>query len=154
MAFQNGKILISVDPYEDAENSFDWYTKYLHHPSNEIVVLHVPEGFDLDKAQKDLAKSGQMKESMEKTYSKITELEERYNHKLHTGGLKGRVISVPSKSAGKTIIEVAKEEAAFAIVMGTRGRNKLQKALLGSVSDFVVKNAEVPVIVVRRPEFK
>lgn len=23
MAFQNGKILISVDPYEDAENSFD-----------------------------------------------------------------------------------------------------------------------------------
>lgn len=64
------------------------------------------------------------------------------------------MISVPSKSAGKTIVEIAKEEGAFAIVMGTRGRNKLQKALLGSVSDFVVKNAEVPVIVVRRPEFK
>lgn len=34
--------------------------------------------------------------------------------------------------------------------MGTRGRNKLKKVLLGSVSDHVVKNADIPVIVVRK----
>jgi len=110
----------------------------------------VAEGFDVTKAQKEVMKSGQMKESMEKQYSKITELEERYHHKLHVAGIRGSVLSVPGKNPGQVILEAAAEENVFAIVMGTRGRSKLKKALLGSVSDWVVKNAEIPVIVVRK----
>ena len=64
--------------------------------------------------------------------------------------INGTVLSIPAKNAGQAIIEAAVEEGAFAIVMGTRGRNKLKKVLLGSVSDYVVKNASIPVIVVRR----
>lgn len=66
--------------------------------------------------------------------------------------INGTVLSIPSKNPGQAIIDTAKEEGAFAIVMGTRGRSKLKKALLGSVSDFVVKNADIPVIVVRKQE--
>ena len=66
--------------------------------------------------------------------------------------MKGTVLSVPSKNAGQTIIETAHEEGAFAIVMGTRGRSKIKKAILGSVSDYVVQNADIPTIVVRKHE--
>ena len=63
--------------------------------------------------------------------------------------INGTVLSIPAKNAGQAIIDAAAEEGAFAIVMGTRGRNKLKKVLLGSVSDHVVKHADIPVIVVR-----
>lgn len=93
-----------------------------------------------------------MKESLEKQYSKITELEERFQHKMHAAKITGTVLSVPSKNAGQTILQTAQEENCFCIVMGTRGRSLLKKALLGSVSDYVVKNADIPVIVVRKKD--
>lgn len=34
-----------------------------------------------------------------------------------------------------------------AIVIGTRGRGGIKRALLGSVSDYVVRNAPCPVVV-------
>ena len=62
----------------------------------------------------------------------------------------GTVLSVPSKTPGQTILDTSMEENCFVIVMGTRGRSKIQKALMGSVSDFVLKSANIPVIIVRK----
>lgn len=49
---------------------------------------------------------------------------------------------------GGTICRAAVGLGAAAIVMGTRGRGGLKRALLGSVSDHVVRNAPCPVITV------
>jgi nucleotide-binding universal stress UspA family protein len=49
---------------------------------------------------------------------------------------------------GPTLCEFAKETGAVGIVLGSRGRGGLKRALLGSVSDFVVRNAPCPVVVV------
>ncbi len=68
--------------------------------------------------------------------------------------MKGRVLSVPSKNPGHTLIESAREEKAFAIIMGTRGLSKIKKALLGSTSDYVLQHSEIPVIVVRKKEWE
>jgi len=43
---------------------------------------------------------------------------------------------------------LAEELGARAIVMGSRGRGGMRRALLGSVSDHVVRNAPCPVVVV------
>ncbi len=64
------------------------------------------------------------------------------------------MLSVPDKQAGPAIVDTAREEHAFCIVMGTRRRSKLKKALMGSVSEFVHKNADVPVIVVNKKAIK
>ena len=50
---------------------------------------------------------------------------------------------------GAAICQVANELSARAIVLGTRGRGRLKRALLGSVSDHVVRNAPCSVIVTR-----
>eukprot|EP00918_Siedleckia_nematoides_P105603 GHVU01230629.1.p1 GENE.GHVU01230629.1~~GHVU01230629.1.p1 ORF type:complete len:178 (-),score=29.92 GHVU01230629.1:892-1371(-) len=144
-------ICIAVDPSDAADYAFDWYVNYLHNEGNRILIVHVPEGFDIDKAHKELARSGSMKTDMEKKFSKITELEEKFHKKMAHFKIHGQVLSVPGKQAGQVIIDTAREEKAFAILMGTRGRSKIKKALLGSVSDFVIKTAEIPVIVVRKP---
>ena len=60
------------------------------------------------------------------------------------------MLSVPGKTAGVAILDTAAEENAVCIVMGTRGRSMIKKAIMGSVSDHVVRNADIPVIVVRK----
>jgi nucleotide-binding universal stress UspA family protein len=49
---------------------------------------------------------------------------------------------------GPTLCDFARSEQASAIVIGTRGRSGIKRALLGSVSDYVVRNARRPVVVV------
>ena len=51
-------------------------------------------------------------------------------------------------AAGQAVCDYAAEISATAIVIGTRGRGGIKRALLGSVSDYVVRNAPCPVVVV------
>jgi nucleotide-binding universal stress UspA family protein len=48
---------------------------------------------------------------------------------------------------GRALCDVAAERGATVIVAGTRGRGGLKRALLGSVSDHLVRNAPCPVVV-------
>jgi nucleotide-binding universal stress UspA family protein len=51
--------------------------------------------------------------------------------------------------AEEEIVELAEEIDAGLIVMGSRGHGRLKRALLGSVSDAVVRHAHCPVTIVR-----
>jgi nucleotide-binding universal stress UspA family protein len=51
--------------------------------------------------------------------------------------------------AAEQIVELAEEIGAGLIVMGSRGYGRLRRALLGSVSDAVVRHAHCPVTIVR-----
>ena len=53
---------------------------------------------------------------------------------------------------GEAVCAFATEIGARAIVIGTRGRGGFKRALLGSVSDYVVRNAPCPVVVTGEPE--
>jgi nucleotide-binding universal stress UspA family protein len=48
------------------------------------------------------------------------------------------------------IVKVAQEERADMIVMGTHGRSGLNRALLGSVAERVIRLAPCPVLTVRQ----
>jgi nucleotide-binding universal stress UspA family protein len=50
---------------------------------------------------------------------------------------------------GPAIVEAAAAERVDLVVVGTRGRNRIERAVLGSVSDHVVRHAPCPVLVVR-----
>ncbi len=50
---------------------------------------------------------------------------------------------------GPAIIEAAASEAADLIVVGPRGRSRVERLVLGSVSDHVVRHATCPVLIVR-----
>jgi len=50
---------------------------------------------------------------------------------------------------GPSIIDAAASEAVDLIIVGTHGRNRMERMVLGSVSDHVTRNAPCPVLVVR-----
>jgi nucleotide-binding universal stress UspA family protein len=56
-------------------------------------------------------------------------------------------IRVVDGEAGRALCDLAVELSARALVLGTRGRGGIKRALLGSVSDYVVRNAPCPVVI-------
>jgi nucleotide-binding universal stress UspA family protein len=52
--------------------------------------------------------------------------------------------------AGRAIVHLGEELGAGIVVAGSRGRGPMRRAVMGSVSDSVVRHAHCPVMVVRR----
>jgi nucleotide-binding universal stress UspA family protein len=50
---------------------------------------------------------------------------------------------------GPALCNLAQEQGAAAIVVGSRGRGGVKRAFLGSVSDYVARNAPCPVVITR-----
>lgn len=62
-------------------------------------------------------------------------------------GLPNAELTVISGPPGPSICALAESSGAAVIVLGTRGNSGLRRAMLGSVSDFVVRNAPCPVLI-------
>jgi nucleotide-binding universal stress UspA family protein len=75
----------------------------------------------------------------------LTEAEERL-------GFVDVEVRVVGGEPGAAICELAGEVSAGAIVLGTRGRGGITRALLGSVSDYVTRTAPCTVVVGRAPD--
>lgn len=78
----------------------------------------------------------------------LTELEELRGEL----GLTDASVTVLQGDPGVSLCAHAEEIGAAAIVLGSRGRGGLRRAVLGSVSDHVVRHAPCPVIVTAHPD--
>jgi nucleotide-binding universal stress UspA family protein len=67
--------------------------------------------------------------------------------------INGKVIRVNGE-AGPGIVEMATREKASYIVIGSRGLGQFRRTLLGSVSDYVLHHASVPVVVCKKDNGK
>jgi nucleotide-binding universal stress UspA family protein len=76
---------------------------------------------------------------------------EKWASAARAQGMTARTI-VRTGSANEEIVNLATDEGAELIVIGTHGRSGLNRALLGSVADRVVRFAPCPVLTVRTPE--
>jgi len=63
-------------------------------------------------------------------------------------GVKARTI-IKEGSPAKDIAEIAEKEKADVIIMGTAGRTGLDRFLLGSVSERVIRTAKCPVTIIK-----
>jgi nucleotide-binding universal stress UspA family protein len=61
-------------------------------------------------------------------------------------------LCITERRRADQIVEVAEDIGAGLIVMGSRGLGGVRRALMGSVSDSVVRHAHCPVLVVRPEE--
>jgi len=76
---------------------------------------------------------------------------EKWAASARAQGITVRTI-VRTGSANEEIVNLAIDEPADLIIMGTHGRSALNRALLGSVADRVVRFAPCPVLTLRTPE--
>ena len=120
-------------------------------PPERVVVVTVIEGNDESLVTGAGHAGGVMSQQEFEAYSMQLEADgravvERVATELEVENLE---LLVRRGDPGPAICDVANELSADAIVMGSRGRGRLKRALLGSVSDYVVRNAPCTVMVTR-----
>ena len=76
---------------------------------------------------------------------------EKWASAARAEGMTVRTI-VRTGSAHDEIVNLATDERAELIIMGTHGRTGLDRLLLGSVADRVIRFSPCPVLTVRKPE--
>ena len=83
---------------------------------------------------------GEARAAVEATAEELRKLESSHDR------LELRVID---GDPGRALCQLAAEVDASALIVGTRGRGGLRRAFLGSVSDYIVRNAPCSVVVSR-----
>lgn len=82
-------------------------------------------------------------------HQKSTQEADRIAETLASRGLKASSSAEPGDAAD-VILEAADARNSTAIVMAATGRSRLSEALLGSVSDHVLRRARIPVLIIKR----
>ncbi|XP_046333074.2 universal stress protein in QAH/OAS sulfhydrylase 3'region-like isoform X3 [Haliotis rufescens] len=140
-------VVIAVDDSEFSEYAFDFYVQNVHHPGDNITLVHCSEYASLIHAPL-LTDPVVVAELIKEEEVKVKHLVEKYSEKMKKIHVGGKVKQMTGK-VGEAIVEAAKGENAAMIVVGTRGMGKIRRTFLGSVSDYCLHHSPVPVLVCR-----
>ncbi|VDL64175.1 unnamed protein product [Hymenolepis diminuta] len=145
------QIIIAVDGSDNAKHAFRWYLQYSRMPDDGVTFLNIFEAPSLTAFSLNNLGSVPVDEWDKKLREKVDKarkLEEDYLAEGQAAALNCAFLSKPAEKIGEGIIRTAQDMSANLIIMGTRGLGAVSRALLGSVSDFVIHQGVVPVTVV------
>ena len=143
-------VVIAIDRSPQAEEAFNWYAKTLHNSNNKVLLVHCPEnptvkvseGMHLPEGEWQKMKDGEKKE----THELIT----KYTQKMKECGIEHTEYkTMHGPKPGEAIVQAAKNAKATYIVMGTRGMGTIRRTIMGSVSNYVLHESSIPVIICR-----
>jgi nucleotide-binding universal stress UspA family protein len=136
------KILLATDGSREAELAARTAADIAKSTSSELHVANVAGG---------RAYHTELREINEQLRQRAGQLlDEQVEMIKEAGGTVTEThIRVVAEHRDRAIVELAEELGAGLIAMGSRGQGGVSRALLGSVSDSVVRHAHCPVLVVR-----
>jgi len=86
--------------------------------------------------------------------SRMAEVNKREKARLEAvakkKGIEFKKVIVAEGSAAKKIVETAEKEKADLVVMGKKGQSMLERVLIGSVANHVVRHSPVPVLLTKK----
>ena len=136
------RILFASDGSEDSELAATTAVGLAKITGSELHVLHVAPAFPDYFEPSDPDEPG----PTEREGRRI--LDEQVNKIENVGGAVAQS-HLRMGGAAEEVIDLAEELQTGLIVLGSRGRGRIRRALMGSVSDSVVRHAHCPVLVVR-----
>ena len=149
---QPARILVAVDGSDSSMNAAEYAITLANNnvETTEVFVINVidlPSIFKMvpSDTRKQLVRIGRQQSS--EIFDTIEEMAKNYGDatlKINT-----EKIETSSASAADEIIKYAKEKDVDLIIVGTRGRSGMRKALLGSIASKVVTYSPCSVLVVR-----
>lgn len=148
------KILVALDGSKHSEYALNWFIEKCLRPGDELIGYSAWQSprlptFSLKSPFQPPT------EEWQKILSDIRKGIEKVDNDFSTTcqgkKIKNRFID-ESMNPGEGICAAAKKENVDMVVMGTRGLSPLRRTVLGSVSDYVLHHANLPVAVVPMPE--
>ncbi|XP_059179515.1 universal stress protein YxiE-like [Physella acuta] len=167
MAQQARKILIAMDGSKYSDYAFDWFMRYFYKDKDDVLLAYCvepPTGLSMfcRRKSKGVVETettpaapvapGQDANAVAKVpqedEDESTVLLIRLQSKISSAGVKGSVLRLSGKP-GEALVKASEENKVDIIVTGTRGSGFFKRSTMGSVSQHIVNNASVPVLVVR-----
>ncbi len=149
------KILYPTDFSETSGLVLEHLKTFKELGGEEVIILHVIEeektknilsslikffSFKKDEAEREVI--NKLKHEAEEKINKIKEELEKYGYSVKC--------IIDSGSPHKKIVKYAENEDVNVIIMGSHGETNLKEILLGSVTEYVVKNTTKPVLIINR----
>ncbi|MEM8620202.1 MAG: universal stress protein [Actinomycetota bacterium] len=155
-------VLFCTDGSELARKAID-RARVLLRPADRVVLVNVTSGVDPSLVTGTGMAAGVMsldeRESLidiqrSESATMLTELvaDLELVGSLETGGDREVETEVRIGDAGRQIVDLAAELPADVVVLGTSGHGGFRRAVLGSVSDHVVRHSPCPVLVASHAE--
>jgi nucleotide-binding universal stress UspA family protein len=136
-------ILLATDGSRDAELALTTAIDVANSTNSELHVVTISPGYPSYDVRSP--------EVMEALRERAEDILNAQAAKIEREG--GKVaekhLRIAERYRAEQIVQVAEDIGAGLIVMGSRGLGGVRRALMGSVSDSVVRHAHCPVLVVR-----
>jgi nucleotide-binding universal stress UspA family protein len=139
-------ILLATDGSEEAQLASTTAADLAEKTNSELHVLTVGPDYPLYELPEHPA---EFEDVLRENRREAKEVLEQQAKRIEESGVSVKETHLREGRADEEIVEVAEEIGAGLIVMGSRGYGRLRRALLGSVSDAVVRHAHCPVTIVR-----
>jgi nucleotide-binding universal stress UspA family protein len=147
------KILLATDGSRDAELALSTAVDLAASTNSELHAVTVALGYPDPAYQIHEAslRYETYEEALEAVRAEARRvLDEQVQKVEEAGGTVAEAHFRIGERRDRAIVRLADELGAGLIVMGSRGLGGIRRALMGSVSDSVVRHAHCPVLIVRR----
>lgn len=141
------KVLTATDFSEPANRALDYAKAIAENFRAELHIVHVTPDVTLDDPMLTASSLAEIQESAESAVAKIDEritAEERDRLAVRTAVVQGE--------PHDAILAYAAEHRIELIVLGTHGRGAVERLILGSVAEKIVRHAKCPVLTVKAEE--
>ncbi|CAH3124442.1 unnamed protein product [Pocillopora meandrina] len=148
------RIVIGVDGSQHSARAFQWLVKNMcNMETDRLLVVHAyePPSMAVYPYAHGSAYYEAMQLSLKKDKKELEELWQMYERKCKHYKLNYKLFNEESCKPGEAICKVANEEDAHFIVVGSRGCGTLRRTFLGSVSDYCLHHAHIPVAIIPPP---
>lgn len=142
------KILVPVDFSQPSEAALNYAVAFAQAIGAEVIMLHVACA-PVSSATNYYLHIGLLKEEVEKAEVKLEGYLQKFadlTYKNSTEKLKITSILESEDGIIPSIEKVAKEHAAFLVVMGTHGMNRAEEILIGSVTADIIASKKTPAV--------
>ena len=139
------KYLAAIDFSDTTENIIDVLFECVNQEKDEVILLHVAEpepefvGYEVDTPE--------MREVTAKRYYREMCDLEHYEARFKKRSIRCKALLIQG-AFRDTILQEAEKNAVNMLVIGSHGKNFMEKVLLGSVSESVLRHSTKPVLVV------
>ena len=137
------KILLATDGSRDAELARTAAVDLANSTDSELHVVTVAPGYPSYDIRNPAVIEQLRKQAEDILNEQVEKIEQS------RGKVAEKHLRIAERYRAQQIVQVAEDIGAGLIVMGSRGLGGLRRALIGSVSDSVVRHAHCPVMVVR-----
>jgi nucleotide-binding universal stress UspA family protein len=138
-------ILLATDGSKEAELAASTAAELSERTDSELHIIHVGEVPLVDHPEGH----GGYHVEYERAETQAREFLEAQVEKIKADGATVAQAHLKMGRADEEIVELAESMGVGLIVMGTRGQGRIRRALMGSVSESVVRHAHCPVTIVR-----